>query len=252
MDERVRTVATDRLVAIFGLLAQHERSTIEGGALCSVAAEITELSGAGIVLGSAGRAMTTFCTSNDTARSLMDIETMVGEGPSVDACASEGAVDEVNLARTHSARWLAYTPLAISAGAVAVFSFPVRMGAVRLGALSLFRDEPGTLSDTQFSDAYLMSSVIGRAILSFQAGAAPGTLIAELEREATFDFSVHQAAGMVAVQGSMSVGDALVALRSHAFAIGSSLSALAIGVVVRDVHFDPASATWRGTRRSES
>ena len=252
MGEWVCVVPTERLITIFDLLAEHERSGVEGGALCSVAAEITELSGAGIVLGSQGRAMTTFCTSNETARSLMDIETMVGEGPSVDACGSEGAIDEVNLPSMHDARWLAYAPLAVSAGAAAVFGFPVRIGAVRLGALSLFRDEPGTLTDAQFSDAYLMSSVIGRAILSFQAGAAPGTLTAELEREATFDFSVHQAAGMVAVQGSMSVGDALVALRSHAFAIGSSLSALAIGVVVRDVHFDPASATWRGTRRSES
>lgn len=248
----MRVVATDRLVAIFDLLAQHERSGIEGGALCSVAAEITELSGAGIVLGSAGREMTTFCTSNETVRSLMDIETMVGEGPSVDACVSEGAVDEVNLSRMHSARWLAYAPLAVSAGAVAVFGFPVRIGAVRLGALSLFRDEPGMLSETQFSDAYLMSSVIGRAILSSQAGASPGTLTAELEREATFDFSVHQAAGMVAVQGSMSVGDALVALRSHAFAIGTSLSELAVGLVVRDVRFDPVSVTWRGAGGSDS
>ena len=245
-------MATDRLTTIFELLARHERTGAEGGALCSVAADLTDLSGAGIVLGSAGRTMTTFCTSNDAARSLMDIETMLGEGPGVDACLSEGAVDEVNLPTAHMARWLAYTPLAVSAGAAAVFGFPVRIGAVRLGALSLFRNEPGTLTETQSSDAYLMSSVIARAILSFQAGALPGTLAAELEREATFDFSVHQAAGMVAVQGSMSVGDALVALRAHAFAIGVPLSQLAISIVVRDIYFDPITGTWRDDLVSES
>jgi len=243
---------TDRLTTIFELLARHERTGAEGGALCSVAADLTDLSGAGIVLGSAGRTMTTFCTSNDAARSLMDIETMLGEGPGVDACSSDGSVDEVNLPTAHEARWLAYTPLAVSAGAAAVFGFPVRIGAVRLGALSLFRNEPGTLTETQSSDAYLMSSVIARAILSFQAGALPGTLAAELEREATFDFSVHQAAGMVAVQGSMLVGDALVALRAHAFAIGVPLSQLAVSIVVREVYFDPNSDTWRDDLGSES
>ena len=122
---------------------------------------------------------------------------------------------------------------------------------MRLGALSLFHNQPGALTEQQSSDAYLMSSVIGRVVLSLQAGAQPGTLSTELEREATFDFSVHQAAGMVAVQGSMSVGDALVALRAHAFAIGASLSELAVSVVVRDVHFDAVGGTWRSARGSE-
>ena len=38
-----------------------------------------------------------------------------------------------------------------------------------------------------------MASVIGRAILAMQAGASGGALAAELEREATFDFAIHQA-----------------------------------------------------------
>jgi hypothetical protein len=85
VNARVRLVATDRLITIFDLLAHHERSSAEGGALCSVAADLTGLSGAGIVLGSAGRALTTFCTSNEIARSLMEIERVVGEGPGVEA-----------------------------------------------------------------------------------------------------------------------------------------------------------------------
>ena len=96
-----------------------------------------------------------------------------------------------------------------------------------------------------------MTSVIGRAVLPRQAGAQPGTLSTELEREATFVFSVHQAAGIVAVQGSISVGDALVAIRAHAFAVGASLSELAVSVVARDVHFHAVGGTWRSARGSE-
>jgi len=243
---------TDRLIAIFALLAEHERSDAVGGSLCTVAAEVTGLSGATIVLGSQQSSMTTFCTSNDVAGALADIESMVGEGPGVDACAAERAVDETDLFTVAPVRWSAYTPLALSAGALAVFGFPLRIGAVRLGALSLFRDAPGALSDAQLSDAYLMASVIGRAVLSFQAGASPGTFASEIEREATFDFSVHQAAGMIAVQGSWSLADALVALRAHAFARGTSLSSLANAVVAREVHFDPSTAAWQHPTGSET
>jgi hypothetical protein len=127
----------------------------------------------------------------------------------------------------------------------------VRIGAIRLGALSLYRDQPGALSPSQASDAYLMASVIGRAVLAMQAGAPNHTLASELEREATFDFSVHQAAGMVAVQGSMTVGNALVALRAHAYATDTALSDLALRVVVRETSFDPHFGIWRDENVTE-
>ena len=139
MNERVRLAGTDRLITIFDLLAHHERSSAEGGALCSVAADLTGLSGAGIVLGSAGRAMATFCTGNEIARSFMEIERVVGEGPGVEARESDGSVDEVNLPEIHHARWIAYAPLAISAGAAAVFGFPIRGGRCASAAEPLSR-----------------------------------------------------------------------------------------------------------------
>ena len=237
-------MATDRLLAILTLLAQREQSHSQAGSLCAVAAEFTNLSGAGIALVSSGRQYTSLCTSNPVARKLMDLEITVGEGPCVDACLSEFAIDEADLVSSNDRGWIAYAPSATVAGAHAVFGFPVRIGAIRLGALSLYRDRPGALSPTQSSDAYLMASVIGRAVLAMQAGAPRDTIAAELEREATLDFSVHQAAGMVAVQGSMTVGDALVALRSHAFATDIALRELALRVVVREISFDPDFGTW--------
>ncbi len=243
-------MATDRLLSFLMLMAKRERAHPKDGSLCAVAAEVTNLSGAGIALVSSGQQYTSVCTSNDVAHTLMDLEMTVGEGPCVDACISDIAIDESNLVATFDRRWLTYSPLAKEAGAHAVFAFPVRIGAIRLGALSFYRDEPGPLSAAQSSDAYLMASVIGRAILAMQAGAPRDTLAAELEREANFDFSVHQAAGMIAVQGSMSVGNALVALRAHAFATNASLSELAIRVVLREIFFDPNPGSWRVESRS--
>ncbi len=232
-------------MAVLTLLAQRERSHPQSGSLCAVAAEFTDVSGAGIALVSSGPQFTSLCTSNSVARELMDLEITVGEGPCLDACLSEFAIDESNLVASNDERWVAYAPSATVAGAHAVFGFPVRIGAIRLGALSLYRDRPGALSPSQAADAYLMAAVIGRAVLAMQAGAPNDTLASELEREATFDFSVHQAAGMVAVQGSMTVGNALVALRAHAYATDSALSDLALRVVVRETSFDPNFGIWR-------
>jgi hypothetical protein len=177
----------------------------------------------------------------------MDLEITVGEGPCVDASRSSGAIEEVELVSTSSSRWLAYSPGAEAAGARAVFGYPLCIGAICLGALSLYRDRPGPLTDVQASDAYLMASVAARAVLAMQAGAPQDMIADELVREATFDFAVHQAAGMVSIQGAMSVGDALVALRAHAFTNDFTSSALALRIVARDLCFDPETRDWKDT-----
>lgn len=244
MPDRVVRVAIDRLIEIFGLLAQREGSDVGPTSLCAVAAEVTGRSAASIGLFSSDQNLTTFCASGPLADSLMDLEITLGEGPCLDACRSEDVIDESDLAFSTNSAWSAYTPEAVAVGAGAVFGFPVRIGAIRLGALGLYHHEPGPLSDEQQNDAHLMASVIGRAILALQTGVSRGNLAGELEREATFDFSVHQAAGMVAVQGAMTVGDALVALRTHAFSTSVALSTVASRVVRRELRFDLTTRSW--------
>jgi hypothetical protein len=175
----------------------------------------------------------------------MDLEVMLGEGPGIDASRSGVALHEDNLMSPESKRWMFYAPDAVAIGARAVFGYPIRIGAARFGSLSLYRDQPGSLSAAQSSDAYLMASVIGRAVLAMQAGAPGDSLVSEVGGNSTLDFTVHQAAGMVAVQASLSVKDALVALRSHAYATDSSPASLATRVVTRQTRFDPEIGSWR-------
>jgi hypothetical protein len=237
-------MATDRLVDIFALLARYEKGGASEGSLCLVAAEITELSGAGIALSSDSNLMTSMGTTTGPATELMDIEITLREGPCTDACRGEDAVEDIDLLRGSTPRWVVYTPQAIAVGARAVFGFPVRIGAVRLGALSLYRDKRGALTYEQASDGYLMASVIGRAILAMQAGASGNALATELEREATFDFAIHQAAGILAIQGFTDVGSALVLLRTHAFATNTPISTLATRVIAHQTSYDSKSAMW--------
>ncbi len=214
------------------------------GLLCSVAAQVTGQNGAMIALASSDPTMTSYCASGVAGPALMDLEMTLGEGPCVEAYRSEMAVEEGDLRRSTNSNWQPYAASAVALGARAVFGFPVRMGAVRLGALGLYRDRTGPLSDEQVTYAFLMASVIGRAVLTLQAGAPADSLSSELLDEAMFDFSVHQAAGMVAAQGEMSVKDALVALRMHAYAESQSLSDVAASVIARRLHYQFEGRIW--------
>ena len=135
-----------------------------------------------------------------------------------------------------SPRWPAFTPKVIDVGARAIFGFPVRIGAARIGALNLYRDRPGPLSDDQHADALVMADVIARTVLTLQARTEPGSIPAELGTD--IHAAVHQAAGMVSVQLDISVADALVRLRAHAFATDRPLNEVAGEVVARTLRFD--------------
>src|ERR1019366_5811805 len=106
---------------------------------------------------------------------------------------------EPDLAHPATARWFAFTPKALEAGIRAIFGFPLREGAARLGALHLYQDKPGYLSDDQHADALVMAEVIARQVINTQAGAPPGTRAEDLEAMTDFHSIVHNAAGIVSV-----------------------------------------------------
>jgi hypothetical protein len=82
-----------------------------------------------------------------------------------------------------------------------------------------------------------MADVAAKAVLVMQSHAPSGALAAELEAGANFQFVVHQAAGMVAAQLAISVGEALIRLRAYAFANGRGLAEVADDVVRRRLRF---------------
>ena len=130
-------------------------------------------------------------------------------------------------------RWPAFTPPALQAGVRAVFGFPLRVGTVHLGALNLYRDQPGPLTSDQQADALVMADVAARWVLEAQAGAPFDTVAEELEAGADFHFAVHNAAGMVSVQEGISVAQALIRLRAFAFSSDRLLADVAQDVIAR-------------------
>jgi hypothetical protein len=171
---------------------------------------------------------------------IEDLQFTLGEGPCVDAHTHGRPVLEPDLADPSTPRWLAFSPPALAAGARAVFGFPLQVGAVRLGALNLYRDRRGALSDDQHADALVMADVAAHEVLAMQGHASPDAVAAELDVGADFHLVVHQASGMVAAQLEITVGEALVRLRAYVFAHDLTLSEVAEAVVARRLRFDGA------------
>lgn len=224
--------------------ARHDCGHLHSEQLCEAVLSVT---GAGIVLIGEDHLprASVWCTDGLSAL-LEELEYTLGEGPCVDAHRLERPVLAPELGNATVSIWLVFTPSAMAAGARAVFAFPLPTGEVQLGALCLYADRPGVLSDDQHAKALAVASASATSVLSYQQRAAPHVLAAELEEGSDFHAVVHQAAGMVSVQMGSTVAAALVQLRAHAFAEGRRLTDLCADVVDRAVRFDPGGTTsWR-------
>ena len=174
----------------------------------------------------------------DAVSGLMEeTQYTLGEGPCFDAYHLERPVIEPDLANPETVRWPAFSPVVLRAGVRSVFGFPLRIGAVCLGALGFYRDIAGPLTNDQHADALVLADVATRAVLAIQANASAGEIAAELESGANLRFVVHQASGMVAGQLGVSITEALVRLRAYAFANDRAISEIAEEVVARHLHF---------------
>jgi GAF domain/ANTAR domain len=230
-------MAGERRLRILSMLAS-EGADLTTARLCEVSVEVTAVSGAGIMLKSGDVAHGSVGTSNEVSALIEQLQFALGEGPCLDAFHQDRPVLEPDLANPVMARWLAFSGPAIEAGVGGIFGFPLRVGAVRLGALNLYCDQPRALTDEQHADALVMADVVSQAVLALQADAPPDKLAVALEVDANFQYVVHQASGIVAAQLDVSVGQAFIRLKAYAFGNDRPLAEVAEDVVARRLRFD--------------
>jgi hypothetical protein len=207
---------------------------------CAACVELLEVGGAGILLvDDDGRAGAFGASGAAWAGVVEELQFVLGEGPGVDAHARGQSVLEPDLARVTHTRWTAFTPAALQAGVQRVFSVPLRVGAIRVGALDLSDGVPGPLGRQQRIDAVVMADVVTRRLLATQADAPPGRLGSELDDDVhALRVEVHQAAGMLSEQLDIRSPDALVLLRAAAYASERPIDEIAHEVVARTLRFD--------------
>ena len=226
-------VAGERLERILATLSAGGEGEMSARRLCETATAVLRVNGTGVMLMSGDVAYGSLCTTNEVSALIEELQYSLGEGPCVDAYNENLVVTEPDLADPAMARWTGFAPSALEVGVRAVFAFPLRVGAVRLGALDVYTDRPGPLSDDQHADALVMADVVASWVLDTQARAPVGGVAPALDAEADLHLVVHNAAGMVAVQLGASVAEAMLRLRAYAFGHGRPLTSVAEDVVAR-------------------
>jgi hypothetical protein len=229
MDDRARWV---RLLADSNsdVLSQPRR-------ICELCVEKLGVTGAGISVVTSSGNRGVVCSTDDVAAQIEDLQFTLGEGPCMDAVASGSPVlipDLSERGAIATERWPAFLEAADGAGVRAVFAFPLLIGAITVGAIDLYRDAPGDLSDTQLPAALLAADAAALSLLHSTRGSEAG---GEAGGGTAYAQQVHQATGMVQVQLGVTTEEALLSLRARAFATGQPLLELANDVVHRRVRF---------------
>ncbi len=220
-----------------GLQSDHERGESPGARLCRACVELIGVSGAGIMIMDDEGHGTSLGVSDDASGAIEDLQFMLGEGPGIDAHTLGRPVLGPSLDDLDRAQWPTFAPEAVRAGVLAAFSFPLRVGAIRLGALDLYHGRPGDLGATQLADGIAMADLVTGAVMTVQEGAGAGDLADEMDNPGDLRTEVHQASGMVSRQLNVSIDAALVRLRAYAYSEGRSINDVAREVVTRQLRF---------------
>jgi hypothetical protein len=231
------TDSADRIGTLQSLL-DHGGSGMQSlKRLCLGSVRHLSVSGAGVsVVSGPGAREIIFATDHVSAQ-IEELQVSLGEGPCIDAWSSRRPVLAPDLTTAPPARWPAFGPAARAAGAAAVFALPLQVGRARVGALDVYRDRPGELSDADVADAVRLGAAVTRVLLEFEP--PPSDRGSELgERGMAVGAEVYQAAGMITVQLDVDIPEALARLRAHAYAEERPLREVASDVVARRLRLE--------------
>jgi GAF domain-containing protein len=203
------------------------------GRLAAACVRSLPVTGVGLALMTDDGPAGTITATDGAALELEELQFTLGEGPCVDASRTGRPVLQPDLAQTARLRWPAFAGGALEAGVRAVFAFPLRVGAIRLGVLDLYRDRAGPLSAEELTEALSFADAATRVLLHEQAGVSTLDAVPTLDDRA----EVHQATGVISVQAAVSLAQALALLRARAYADQRPIADLARDVLAGTVQF---------------
>ncbi|MEU6152102.1 GAF and ANTAR domain-containing protein [Actinosynnema sp. NPDC047251] len=199
-----------------------------------VCVEVLDAAGACLSMSRDGGLPEPVYATDERSHEVEESQTTLGEGPGLDSASwgSPVLVDDLGTARS-AARWPLFAVRAAELGVRAVIALPVRAGAVRLGVLSCYRDEPGLPGTRALTSALACVDAVLVLALDERGGVSPSLDDLLDGSFTTHRARVHQAAGMVAIQLGVNLTDALARLRAHAVADERPIAEIADAVLAR-------------------
>lgn len=199
--------------------------------------ELLPVSGASISIMAGVAHRETLYASDAVIERIEALQFSLGEGPSFEAFHTGRPVLVPDLAEAVGRSWPVFATQIAAESVGAIFAFPLAQGAARVGAIDMYRCEPGWLRPDEIATAMQVAAIATTAVLGSHALGGPG-LADWIRALPSRRETVHQATGMLIAAHHISAEHALARLRGYAFAAGRLLDDVAVDLVKRRLSAD--------------
>jgi hypothetical protein len=230
------------------------RIVAEGGAsapgrICRACLAVLPVTRAAVTVMTSADRQEPIWASDEVASHLDELQFSLGEGPCVEAFTAGRPVLVPDLAELSGNPWPMFADAARRTAVQALFVLPLQAGAIVVGVLDLYRDEPGMLAPDELTAALRTADALLWTLLGLRNGPArdgsPGhDGNGEVDPHRWLSGSplnhtaVYQATGMIMIQLALSPEAALSRLRAAAFVQSRAIDEVARDVVARRLRFD--------------
>lgn len=177
--------------------------------------ELLDVDTAGVMLETPEGELRLAAASSELMKELEDAEVRHLEGPCWDAYRHGEQVVAGDLRDEH-VRWPRTAPHALRIGLLAAYAFPLRLRETSIGALNLYRSEPGAFGDQDIAVAQAFADIATIGILQERKVAHGEELARHLQRALDSRVLIEQAKGVVHERHGIDLEDAYRALRREA------------------------------------
>ncbi|MGV0788410.1 ANTAR domain-containing protein [Mycolicibacterium sp. XJ2] len=211
--------------------------------LCEACVVLLGVDAVAISLVFDGVSSATLGSSGASARRYDELQFILGEGPCLESVTGRAPVLVDDLDDPDERRWPVYAPAMVDLDVRGVFAMPVVIAGEYVGALDLFRAEPGPLERDGLAGAAIAAEMAGVPLLDMldtdlrAAVTDPGSNEWS-DLHALARVEVSQATGTLVAQLGVEPADALVRLRAHAYSTGRSATEVARDILDRGLRLD--------------
>jgi transcriptional regulator with GAF, ATPase, and Fis domain len=192
--------------------------------------QLLDVSAAGLLLADPRGELRVVAASSDAAWLLELFQLQNDQGPCLDCFRSGQPVAAADLA-AEARRWPQFAPSAREAGFAAAQALPMRLREQVIGALNLFRADPGAFDPANVRVGQALADVATISLLHERSMRHSETLNEQLQTALNSRVLIEQAKGKLAERLGLDISQAFTLLRDHARARNLRLSDLAQAVI---------------------
>jgi GAF domain-containing protein len=202
--------------------------------------ELLDCTEAGLLLADPAGLLRVMASSSERSDALDLLQSQNEEGPCFECFHRGRPVSSENLA-DDLGRWPTFGPAALERGFCSVQALPMRVRGTTVGALNLFRSQPGLIWDRDLPLGQGMADIAAVALVQERSVREFRGVVGQLQGALSSRVVIEQAKGVLAERHRISLDTAFVRLRGYARSNNRRLGDVAAELI--DGRLQPAALT---------